>query len=111
MWRRDCITLGCATFAGAFGTVPSRRLDLSGYELSFTTEFDKTQRPLFTSDGGPFSTCFEEWGGLRTLPGNKEAELYVDPSFMPSPHGTDALGRSDARPGAPIKPLGVNPFL
>jgi serralysin len=87
-----------------------RRLDLSHYKLTFVTEFDSPQRPLMRTDGGPFSTRFEEWGGLRTLPGNKEEELYVDPGFVPAREGTDKLGRADAPTGSPIKPLGVNPF-
>ena len=61
------------------------------------------------ADGGPFSTRYEEWGGLRTLPGNKEEELYVDLGFVPAHGGTDKLGRADA-PAGSQKPLGVNPF-
>jgi len=87
-----------------------RRLNLSSYELSFSTRFDDPKRPLMRMDGGPFSTRFEEWGGLRTLPGNKEQELYVDPGFIPARGGTDTLGRADAPPGSSIRPLGVNPF-
>lgn len=88
----------------------SRRLDLSRYRETFATEFGNPQRPLTRVNGGPFSTRFEEWGGLRTLPGNKEQELYVDPRFVPASGGTDKLGRADAPAGSNKKPLGVNPF-
>ena len=89
---------------------PGRRLDLSRYQTTFSTEFGNPRRPFMRVDGGPFSTRFEEWGGLRTLPGNKEQELYVDPGFVPARTGTDKLGRADAPPGSRTKPLGVNPF-
>jgi beta-glucanase (GH16 family) len=110
MRRRDLLLLGCTPFMPAMAEGRNRRLDLSAYEVSFATEFGDSQRPLLKSDGGPFSSRFEEWGGLRTLPGNKEEELYVDAGFIPAPEGTDELGRADARPGAGNKPLGVNPF-
>jgi beta-glucanase (GH16 family) len=111
MRRRDLLHLCLYPIAPAMAEDRKRRLDLSGYELSFSTEFNDPKRPLLRSDGGPFSTRYEEWGGLRTLPGNKEEELYVDPDFVPAPNGTDKLGRSDAAPGSGIKPLGINPFL
>src|SRR3954470_16417340 len=110
MRRRDLLLLGCTPFMPAMAEGRNRRLDLSAYEVSFATEFGDSQRPLLKSDGGPFSSRFEEWGGLRTLPGNKEEELYVDAGFIPAPGGTDELGRADARPGTGHKPLGVNPF-
>jgi beta-glucanase (GH16 family) len=87
-----------------------RLLDLSNYKLSFSTEFNNPKWPILRSDGGPFSTRFEEWGGLRTLPGNKEEELYVDAGFIPALSGTDELGRADAPPGTGNKPLDINPF-
>ena len=110
MRRRDLLILSSLVAAPAFAQSRNRRFDLSTYELSFSTEFDNPRRPLMRVDGGPFSTRFEEWGGLRTLPGNKEAELYVDPSFVPAHTGTDELGRADALAGSRIKPLGINPF-
>jgi len=109
MRRRSLVLLGCLPVFSAFGEERKRRLDLSAYEVTFTTDFHHADKPLLRVDGGPFTTRFEEWGGLRTLPGNKEQELYVDPGFVPAKDGTDAQGRADARPGAG-KPLGVNPF-
>jgi hypothetical protein len=94
----------------AWGGNSKRQLDLSIYVPSFTTEFNNPAKPLLRVNGGPFSSRFEEWGGLRTLPGNKEQQLYVDPDFVPAPEGTDAQGRADARAGSAIKPLGINPF-
>jgi hypothetical protein len=88
-----------------------RRLDLSRYQPSFASEFNNPAKPLLRVDGGPFSSRFEEWGGLRTLPGNKEQQLYVDADFVPAPDGTDAAGRADARAGSPIRQLGINPFV
>jgi beta-glucanase (GH16 family) len=110
MRRRDVLALGCLPLLAAVAEAGARRLDLSDFELSFSTAFDDPKRPLLRADGGPFSTRYEEWGGLRTLPGNEEQELYVDPGFVPSPGGTDKLGRADAPAGSPIKKLGVNPF-
>jgi hypothetical protein len=111
MRRRDLLQLGCAGLipaAAAHGK--ERGVDLSEYKLSFSAEFNDPSAALLTKDGGPFSSRFEEWGGLRTLPGNKEAELYVDAGFVPSAEGTDSLGRADARPGSARPSLGVNPF-
>ena len=110
MRRRDLLLLGCIPVMPAMAEAKSPQLDLSAYEVSFATEFGDPKRPLLRSDGGPFSSRFEEWGGLRTLPGNKEEELYVDAGFIPASGGTDELGRADARSGAGNKPLGVNPF-
>jgi beta-glucanase (GH16 family) len=110
MQRRDLLVLGCLPAMTAMAGGKERRLDLSSFELSFSTTFDDPKRPLRRVDGGPFSTRYEEWGGLRTLPGNKERELYVDPGFVPSPRGTDERGSADAPPGSPVKRLGVNPF-
>jgi beta-glucanase (GH16 family) len=107
--RRDLLLLGCLPAMPAMAQSAPRRLDLSAYTPSFSTEFDNPKRPLMRSDGGPFSTRFEEWGGLRTLPGNKEEQLYVDSGFVPAHGGTDKLGRADA-PAGSQKPLGVNPF-
>jgi beta-glucanase (GH16 family) len=110
MRRRDLLLLGCLPALPALADTRARQLDLSSYELSFSSAFGNARHPLLRVDGGPFSTRYEEWGGLRTLPGNKEQELYVDPGFVPARGGTDTLGRADAPPGSQIKPLGVNPF-
>ncbi len=84
--------------------------DLTGYRLSFTSHFDDPAKPLFVRDGGPFITRYERWGGLRTLPNNKELELYVDPQFVPAAQGTDARGAADAAAHSGGTPLGYNPF-
>jgi beta-glucanase (GH16 family) len=110
MRRRGLLVLGFLPAISAMARSNGRWLDLSSFELSFSTTFDDPKRPFLRIDGGPFSTRYEEWGGLRTLPGNKEQELYVDPGFVPSPRGTDKLGNADAPPGSSVKPLGVNPF-
>ena len=110
MRRRDLLLLGCLPLLPATAVGKTGRLDLSRYELSFSTDFRDPKHPLLRADGGPFSSRYEEWGGLRTLPGNKEQELYVDAGFVPAHGGTDSLGRADALAGSPIKPLGVNPF-
>jgi len=109
MRRRDLLLLGCLPIAPAMAGYEKGRLDLSDYQVGFSTEFNNPGKPLLRADGGPFSTRYEEWGGLRTLPGNKEQELYVDAGFVPSPQGTDSLGRADLQP-AVGRPLGVNPF-
>lgn len=85
----------------------ARVLNLSDFELTFSADFSNQARKWFHYDGGPFTTRMESWGGLRTLPKNREQQLYVDPHFIPSPSGTDSLGRNDAPVG---KPLGYNPF-
>lgn len=95
--RALMVWLGCLPAKRAMAESRGHRLDLSLYELSFATKFDDPQRPLMRIDGGPFSTRFEESGGLQTLPGNKEEDL--DPGFAPSRGGTDKLGRADAPGG------------
>jgi len=116
MVGRRPVLLGAA--AGALAGVRPLRAatsvgkgpDLSAYRLSFKTEFDHPARPLFVKDGGPFTTRYELWGGLRTLPNNKERELYVDPSFVPAAGGTNPAGAADALPYSSGAPLGYNPF-
>jgi hypothetical protein len=110
MQRRELILLGCIAAISGKAKSRERLLDLSNYKLTFSTDFSNPRTPVLRSDGGPFSTRYEEWGGLRTLPGNKEEELYVDAGFIPALSGTDELGRSDAPPGTGRMPLGVNPF-
>jgi hypothetical protein len=109
MRRRGLLLLGCLPVLPAFAESSKRRLNLAAYVPTFASAFDKPSSPLMRVDGGPFSTRYEEWGGLRTLPGNKEEELYVDPGFVPAKGGTDQLGRADAPAGSP-RPLGINPF-
>jgi hypothetical protein len=111
MLRRDLVLLGCIAALPAKAESRRRLLDLSNYRLTFLASFENTETPLLRRDGGPFSTRFEQWGGLRTLPGNKEEELYVDADFVPALRGTDELGRADALPGTGARPLGVNPFM
>ena len=36
--------------------------------------------PIWRSEGGPFLSCFQEWGGMRTLAGNGEQQSYAEPS-------------------------------
>jgi hypothetical protein len=91
----------------------ARVFDLTGYRQTFAAEFNDPAAPLAVSAGGPFTTRFEQWGALRTLPGTGERELFVDPDFVPSPTGTDAVGHNDAPRGQgqpSAKPLGYNPF-
>lgn len=110
MRRRHLLALGLLGVRPAFAGDRTSQLDLSIYQPSFATEFTSPAKPLLREDGGPFSSRFEQWGGLRTLPGNKELQLYVDWRFVPSPKGIDGQGRADARVGTEVKPLGVNPF-
>jgi len=89
-------------------------LDLSGYDLVYAAQFKGPDGPagrsLRTRPGSALATRFETWGGLRTLPGNGELQLYVDPDFAPSPTGVNAQGFADAPPGAGVAPLGLDPF-
>jgi hypothetical protein len=108
MKRRDLLLRASA----ALLPVPAaaRDLDLSGYVQTFSAEFNDTAAPLSVKHGGPFTTRFEEWGGLRTLPATGELELYVDADFVPAPGGTDKDGHADAPPGSTAQPLGYDPF-
>lgn len=108
MLRRSAL-LGLAASATniACGQAQSAPLDLRPYRLSFNAEFGDAKAHYLRRNGGPFTTRLEDWGGLRTLPKNKELQLYVDSSFIPNPAGTDQLGRNDGYRGAP---LGYNPF-
>jgi beta-glucanase (GH16 family) len=108
--RRNLLLASCASAIAGGPAFGRPTLDLSSYEQTFSTDFSKPSQALLKRNGGPFTTRFEEWGGLRTLPGNKELQLYVDPDFVPAPEGTDKLGRADARTGSGIAALGVNPF-
>jgi len=91
-------------------TTPSlRTMDVSSFNPTFSTNFIDESKPVFRSGGGPFSTRFERWGGIRTLVPNKELELYVDRYFVPSPSGVDAFGHNDA-PSGTGKAAGLNPF-
>ncbi|HET6608499.1 MAG TPA: glycoside hydrolase family 16 protein [Rhodopila sp.] len=109
--RRQILGLGLLSAMPALADSGGRQLDLSNYEASFAADFTGPAKPLLRSDGGPFSSRYEDWGGLRTLPGNKEQELYVDAGFIPAAAGTDARGHADAPAGSPIRPLGINPFV
>ena len=84
-------------------------LDLSGLVPSFSTDFADPAKPIFRTEGGPFSTRFERFSGARTLAPNKELELYVDRFFVPSPTGPDANGGNDSKDPNGI-PAGLNPF-
>jgi beta-glucanase (GH16 family) len=79
------------------------------WTLTFDDEFDDPNAPLSVLDGGPFTNAFMTWGDYRTLPANLEQELYVDPSFIPNPSGTNSLN-ADAPAGSGGTPLGINPF-
>jgi hypothetical protein len=114
MRRRDLLWLGTAGLAlDALGTGGRgelrQRPDLAGYRQTFTAEFDDPKAPLSIHDGGPFTTRYEQWGGLRTLPGTHEQELFVDKAFVPAPGGTDEAGHADA-PAGMGEPLGYDPF-
>lgn len=112
--------LGGVAAAGAFGAgvvprgpalaAPGQGPDLSDYVRTFSAEFDDPAAPLQVKNGGPFTTRYENWGGLRTLPANGELQLYVDEAFVPAPGGTGKDGRADAPPGSDAAPLGYNPF-
>ena len=114
MLRRNVLLLGAAGMAtgmlGIDANTQPRRLDLANYRQTFAAEFNDPKAPLSIHDGGPFTTRYEQWGGLRTLPANHEQELFVDKSFVPAAAGTDAAGHADAPPGSG-KPLGYNPFV
>lgn len=57
---------------------------------SFADEFDRAD----WMPGTEWNTSFRQWGGLRTLTGNKELQIYVDPAYAGSAGG----------------PLGLDPF-
>lgn len=85
--RRELLLLGgCAGIIGVAATATSRssRPNLSGYRQSFATRFDLPDAALLVRNGGPFTSSYESWGGLRTLAGNKEQEIYVDAGFPES---------------------------
>ena len=84
-------------------------LDLSRLVPSFSTDFANPAKPIFRTEGGPFSTRYENFSGARTLAGNKELQLYVDKHFAPSPNGVTANGNNDS-PDPHAKPAGLNPF-
>lgn len=92
----------------------AQTLDLTDYDLAYAAEFRGPDGPagrsLQTRKVGALATRFETWGGLRTLPGNGELQLYVDPNFAPSPFGVNAQGFADASPEAGVAPLGLDPF-
>lgn len=98
-----------AYLARAAISVPARRIDLTGYRRTFEANFRDPRQKLFIRDGGPFTTRYEQWGGLRTLPATSEMELFVDPYFIPAVTGTDKAGHADAPDGSG-SPLGYNPF-
>ena len=81
------LSAGCAGVVGvAAAALPQGPgLDLSGYRQSFATQFDRPDAPLLVGDGGPFTSTYESWGGLRTLHGNQEQQLYVDAGFPALP--------------------------
>lgn len=79
------------------------------WNLTFDDEFDDPTAPLNVADGGPFTNAYMIWGDVRTLSGNGEQELYVDPKFVPNPNDT-ASWNADAPAGSGGTPLGVNPF-
>lgn len=107
------LSLGGATYAlriPSGAAAPGKGPDLSDYVRTFSAEFDDPSAPLTVPKGGPFTTRFENWGGLRTLPATGEEQLYVDPAFVPSPAGTDKEGHADAPSGTALPSLGYNPF-
>ena len=113
MLRRKIVLLGSAGLVAEALGAPVRaqrqRFDLKGFRQTFAAEFNNPRLPLSVHEGGPFTTRYEQWGGLRTLPGNKEQELYVDKTFVPATAGTDKMGHADAPPGTG-SPLGYDPF-
>ena len=116
MKRRDFVLgasgAGLTLGAGrAYAEVPpGAGPNLSAYVRTFSAEFDDPAAPLSVKHGGPFTTRFENWGGLRTLPATGELELYVDADFVPAPGGTDKDGHADAPPGSTAPPLGYDPL-
>lgn len=114
LWRRLASGLAPLGFAMLCSAPPAaandETIDLSDYRPSFTVNFTDPTQKLLLAEGGPFSPKYQDWGNLRTLPGNREEQLYVDPTFVPALTGTDPQGRADAPPGATLTPLGINPF-
>ncbi|UEM07134.1 family 16 glycosylhydrolase (plasmid) [Skermanella rosea] len=64
---------------------------LDGYRIAFSDEFNN-KNASFPSIS--WNTNFFQWGGLRTLQGNQERQIYVDPTYR----------------GSSGQLLGVNPF-
>jgi beta-glucanase (GH16 family) len=67
----------------------------AGLHLTFDDEFNSLSLNMGTAStaGGTWTTSFSGWG-VRSLSGNGEQEIYVDPSFA----------------GTSGSPLGLNPF-
>jgi len=67
----------------------------AGLHLTFDDEFNSLSLNMGTAStaGGIWTTYYSGWG-VRTLSGNAEQELYVDPSYA----------------GSSGSPLGLNPF-
>lgn len=59
-------------------------LDLAGYHLTFDQEFTNPAGFTPTPDGSAGFKTQYDWGG-RTVPNNKEAEFYSDPSIGVNP--------------------------
>ncbi len=64
---------------------PSQITDKSGVGLYLTFPLRWSWKataiaPVWRQDGGPFIPFFQEWGSQRTLAGNGEQQVYVDPS-------------------------------
>ena len=75
---------------GTTASQPAIGFDNDGYHLSFAEEFDD---PAW-APGSTWNTTFKQWGGLRTLSGNGELQVYVDPGYK----------------GSAAAPLGLDPF-
>lgn len=61
-------------------------MDLTGYSLTWSQEFNDPAAPLFVSEGGPFQPLLSHWENLRRFAGNNEQQTYTDPSFGAAPY-------------------------
>ena len=72
MLRRKIVLLGSTGFVanalGAAVRAQGQSFDLTGFRQTFAAEFNNPRLPLSVHEGGPFTTRYEQWGGLRTLP-------------------------------------------
>lgn len=78
--RRLWIVLALVLVLGTSGLAQAGAPDTSGYRLVLDEGFTGLPLRSAAQPKGKWDTAFAD--GLRTLPSNGEAELYVDPGYM-----------------------------